>query len=84
LLVDAGYHGAGIRIESIKRIVVTNRRNGATHQVLEIDVSLGRDFTRDHYQAGRGQGFAGYAAGGSSVRQASRMASETWSAILSG
>ncbi len=63
LFVDAGDHGAGIRVKAVERVVVANGRNRAANQRLEIHISLGRDFSRDNDQSGGGQGLAGHAAG---------------------
>ena len=62
LLVDGGNHGTGVRVESVQRVVIADGCNDATHKALEVDVSLRRDFARDHNQAGRGQSFGGDAA----------------------
>ncbi len=53
---------------------------------LEINVSFGSDFAGDDHQSGRGESLAGGTTRlkESSVRRASRIASEIWSAILSG
>ena len=84
LLIDAGDDSAGVGVEAVKSVVVTDGGDGAADHGLEIDIGFGSDFSGDDYEAGGGEGFAGYAAGASSARQASRIASEIWSAILSG
>ena len=64
LLVDRRDHGAGVRVEAVERIVVADRGNHAAHQRLEVNVSVGRDLSRDDHQSGCGQGLAGHAAVG--------------------
>src|ERR1051326_7154286 len=64
LLVDAGDDGAGVAVEAVKGVVVSDGLDGPAHNLLEIDIGLGRDFAGDHDQAGGGEGFAGYPADG--------------------
>src|SRR5271157_523819 len=64
LLVDAGDDGAGVGVEAVEGVVVTDGGDGAADDTLEIDVGLGGDFTGDDDQAGGGQSFAGDAAEG--------------------
>src|SRR5271155_2185053 len=64
LFVDAGDYGAGVAVEAVDRVIVADGLNGAADYVLEIDVGFGGDFSGDDYEAGGGEGFAGYAAGG--------------------
>src|SRR6185369_9740247 len=58
LLVDGRYDGAGIRIESVERIVIANGLNDAADQGLEIDVGFGGNFAGDDNQSGGGESFA--------------------------
>src|SRR5450755_747610 len=64
LLVDAGDHGAGVRVEAVECVVVADGLDGAADYLLEIDVGFGGDFAGDYDQAGGGQGFAGNATEG--------------------
>ncbi len=54
--------GAGVRIEAIEGVVVSDGGNDAAHEGLEIDISLGGDFSGDDDEAGGGECFAGDAA----------------------
>ena len=63
LLVDARDHGASIGIESVKRVVVADRRNHAPDHRLKVHISFGGDFACDDYEARRKQGFTSDAAG---------------------
>src|SRR5208283_5370502 len=62
LLVDAGDHCTSVGIESVEGIVVADGGHNAPHQGLEVNVSFGGDFARDHNQAGGCERLAGYAA----------------------
>ena len=84
LFVDAGNDRAGIGVESKQRVVVADGGDGAANQGLEIDVGFGGNFAGDHDQSGAVRVSQATRLVGSSARQASRMASEIWSAILSG
>ena len=64
LLVDRRDHGAGVGVEAVERVVVTDGGDHAAHQRLEIHVSFGGDFARDDHQAGGREGFRGDAAVG--------------------
>ena len=64
LLVDAGDHGAGVGVEAVEGVVVSDGGDGAADDGLEIDVGLGGDFSGDDDEAGGGEGLAGDAAGG--------------------
>ena len=64
LLVDRRDHRAGIRVEAVERIVITDRRDRAAHQRLKIHIGLGCDLTGDDDQSGAGQRLAGDAAEG--------------------
>src|SRR5580658_9409427 len=63
LFVDAGDYGAGVAVETVDGVVVADGADGAADYALEIDVGFGGDFARNYYEAGGGEGFAGYAAG---------------------
>jgi len=76
LFVDAGDDGAGVAIEAVESVVVSDALHGAADDLLKIDVGFGGDFSGDDDQAGGGKRFAGDALKESSARQASRMASE--------
>ena len=54
---------AGVRVEALQRVVVPDLANRLAHHGLEINISLGRNLTRDHHQAGAGQRLARHAAG---------------------
>ena len=62
LLVDAGDHCAGIGVEPVEGIVITDGGDHTAHQRLEIDVSLGGNFAGDNNQAGCGQSLTGHTA----------------------
>ena len=62
LLVDGRNHRAGVRVESVNGVVVSDRGHNAAHQRLEIDVRARRDFAGDHHQPGRGQRLARHTA----------------------
>src|SRR5579864_6577774 len=64
LLVDRGDDGAGVAVEAVDGIVVTNGGDGAADYGLEVDVGLGGDFSSDDDEAGGGESFAGNAAVG--------------------
>ena len=64
LLVDAGDDGAGVAVEAVEGVVVSDGGDGAADDGLEIDVGFGGDFSGDDDEAGGGKGFAGDAAGG--------------------
>src|SRR6202008_2902538 len=64
LLVDAGDHGAGVAVEAVERVVVSDGLDDAADQRLEIDISFGGDFSGDDDQPGGGKSLAGDAAGG--------------------
>ena len=70
LLVDAGDHSAGVGVEAVEGVVVSDGGDGAANHGLKIDVGLGGDFSRDDDEAGSGQGLAGHPAAGV-VREAS-------------
>ena len=63
LFVDAGDYGAGVAVETVDSVVVADGADGAADYTLEIDIGFGGDFSGDDYEAGSGEGFAGYAAG---------------------
>src|SRR5208282_3452266 len=63
LFVDTGDYGAGIGVEAVDGVVVTDGLHDSAHQVLKVDVGFGGDLAGDDDQAGAGQGFAGDAAG---------------------
>jgi hypothetical protein len=63
LLVDARDHSAGVAVEAIERVVVTNRLNDAADQGLEVYVSFGSDFSGDDDEASSSESLAGDAAG---------------------
>ena len=62
LLVNAGDHCAGIAVEAVESVVVSDRLHRAAHYALKIHVGFGGDFSGDHDQARGGQSFAGDAA----------------------
>ena len=64
LLVDAGDDRAGVGIEAVERVVIADGGDHTAHQRLEIDVSLGGNFTGDDDQSGCGQRLASHAAVG--------------------
>src|SRR5208282_2491906 len=64
LFVDAGDDGAGVAVEAVEGVVVSDGLDGAADYVLEIDVGFGGYFSGDDDQSGGGEGFAGDAAGG--------------------
>jgi len=64
LFVDAGDDGAGVAVEAVEGVVVSDGLDGAADDLLEIDVGFGGDFSGDDDEAGGGEGFAGDAAGG--------------------
>src|ERR1700691_4706006 len=64
LFVDAGNNGASIGVETVNGVVIADRLDYSTDQVLEVDVGFGGDFAGDYDQAGAGQGLAGDAAAG--------------------
>ena len=59
LLVDGRNHGAGVGVEAIDRVVISDGGDHAAHQRLKIDVGASTDFSRNHHQTGCGQRFAG-------------------------
>jgi len=59
LFVDGRDHGAGVGIEAVDRVVIADGSDHAAYQRLEIDIGACTDFSCNHYQTGRGQGFAG-------------------------
>ncbi len=64
LFVDGRDDRAGVRIETIERVIVANRRDRSTHQALKVHIGLCRDFAGYHHQPGAGQGLACYTAVG--------------------
>ena len=64
LFVDGGDYGAGIAVETVEGVVVSDGLDGAADYVLKIDVGFRRDFSGDDYESGGGQGFTGDAATG--------------------
>ena len=64
LLVDRRDHRAGVGVETVEGVVVSDGGDDAAYQALEIDVGLGGDFAGDDHQAGRGQRLRRYAAVG--------------------
>ncbi len=64
LFVDAGDDGAGVAIEAVESVVVSDALHGAADDLLKIDVGFGGDFSGDDDQAGGGKRFAGDAAEG--------------------
>ena len=64
LLVDRGDDGAGVGIEAVEGVVISDGSDGTADYGLEIDVGLGGNFSRDHDEAGGGESFAGDATGG--------------------
>ena len=84
LLVDAGNHAAGVGVEAVDGVVVADGLRPRRARGSESPRKLGGDFAGDDDQAGAGEGLTGDAAGRVFTQAASRMASEIWSAILSG
>ena len=64
LFINARDHGAGIRVKTVERVVVSNRCNHAAHQRLEIYVRFGGNFAGDDHQTGCSQRFTSHAAHG--------------------
>jgi hypothetical protein len=64
LFVDGGDYGAGIAVEAVEGVVVSDGLDGASDYVLKIDVGFRRDFSGDDYESGGGQGLTGDAAAG--------------------
>ena len=54
LFVDAGDDGAGVAVEAVEGVVVSDGLDGAADDLLEVDVGFGGDFAGDYYQAGCG------------------------------
>src|SRR5258708_24484082 len=44
LLIDAGDHGAGVGVKTIKSVVITNRLDHAADYLLEVHISFGGNF----------------------------------------
>ena len=61
--MDGGDHGAGLVVETVGRICVTHRHNGAADNRREIHVSFGRDFTCDESKTRGKQSLTSDAAG---------------------
>jgi len=51
--------GAGVAIEAVESVVVSDALHGAADDLLKIDVGFGGDFSGDDDQAGGGKRFAG-------------------------
>jgi hypothetical protein len=64
LLIDSGNDSAGVAVEAVEGIVVSDALDGAADHVLKVDVSFGRDFSGDDYQSGCRESFAGDSAAG--------------------
>jgi len=58
LLLDGNEDVAGLVVEALGRVVVSNFLDGTTNNLLVVEDSLGGDFTEDHDHAGLGCGFA--------------------------
>ena len=57
LFVDGGDDGAGVAIEAVEGVVVSDGLDGAADDLLEIDVGFGGDFAGDDNESGGGQEF---------------------------
>ena len=62
LRVDGRDDRAGIRVEAVFRVGVTDVRDGVADDLLKVDIRVGRDLARNDHQASAGQRFAGHAA----------------------
>ena len=62
LAVDGGDDAAGVAVEALEGVVVTDLTDGVADQGLEVDVGLGGDLSGDDDEAGAGEGLAGDAA----------------------
>src|SRR5439155_22045711 len=63
LLVDAGQPGAGLVVESVRRIVVADIPDRVPHDPRDVHVALGRDLTRHEREPRRHQRLAGNTTG---------------------
>jgi hypothetical protein len=84
LTVDRAHHGARLGVEAEFRVVVTDAVDRLPDDLRQVHVGRRRDLTGDDGEPGGDQRLAGHTRRGSSLRMASRTASEIWSAILSG
>src|ERR1035437_5681533 len=64
LLIDGGDDGAGVGVEAVKGVVISDGGDDTADKALEIDVSLGGDFAGNNHQACGRKSFGGYAAVG--------------------
>ena len=64
LRIDRRDDRTGVRVESVLRVGVADLRDRVAHDLLEVNVSLGRDLAGNHHQPGAGECFAGHAAHG--------------------
>jgi hypothetical protein len=64
LLVVADHHGAALVVDAVVGVVVADALDGVARHLDVVDVRVGRDFAREHHQAGVGQRFGGHAAAG--------------------
>src|SRR5690606_40679237 len=62
LLTEGVDHRAGVAVEALVRVVVTDVEHDLADDLLDLDERVARDLARDHDQAGFRQGFAGDAA----------------------
>lgn len=59
LLLDGNKDVTGLVVETLVRVVVANLLDGVTDNLLEVDVGLGGDLTKDHDHTGLGGGLTG-------------------------
>jgi hypothetical protein len=64
LFIDAGDYGAGVAVEAVESVVVSDGLYGSADYVLKIDIGFGGDFSGDDDKASGGESFAGDAAEG--------------------
>ena len=62
LLVERDHHGAGVAVEALVGVVVTDLAHGLAGELLDVEVGGGADLAADDDQAGRDEGLAGDAA----------------------
>jgi hypothetical protein len=84
LLVDGGDHRAGLVIEPVRGVLVSDLLDRAASHVREVDVGRGRDLAGDEAESRRQHRLAGHPPHGVLPQDLVRIASEIWSAILSG